>query len=152
MDKLCKDGYVHIQFRFARQPGQISISDETSFEAPDPDFWVPNGYAFLNIDKRGFGISPRGDEPQMYWGEREIQDIYDAIEWAGVQDWSNGNVGMLGVSYLAMNQYRTAALQPPHLKAICPWEGVSDLYKEFFCYGGIPEEGFSRVSRQIFQL
>jgi uncharacterized protein len=141
-DKLCKNGYVHIQFRFARQPGQISISDETSFEAPDPDFWVPNGYAFLNIDKRGFGISPPGDKPQMYWGDGEIQDIYDAIEWAGVQDWSNGNVGMLGVSYLAMNQYRTAALHPPHLKAICPWEGVSDLYREFFFYGGVPEEGF----------
>jgi hypothetical protein len=58
-DKLCKDGYMHIQFRFARQPGQISFSDETSFEAPDPDFWVANGYGVINIDKCGFGISPR---------------------------------------------------------------------------------------------
>lgn len=44
-------------------------------------------------------------------------------------------------SYLSANQYRTAALQPPHLKAICPWEGVSYLYKEFLYSGGIPEEG-----------
>ncbi|MCA9924146.1 MAG: hypothetical protein KC421_17340, partial [Anaerolineales bacterium] len=56
-DVLCKDGYMHIQFRFARQPGTIAFSNETSFEAPDPDFWATNGYAVVNIDKRGFGLS-----------------------------------------------------------------------------------------------
>jgi predicted acyl esterase len=141
-DVLCKDGYIHIQFRLARQPGQFAFSDETSFEAPDPDFWVANGYAVINIDKRGFGLSPT-DTPQMYFGQQEIEDIYDAIEWAGVQDWSNGNVGMLGVSYLAINQYRVAAMQPPHLKAICPWEGVSDLYRDWFYPGGVREDGFT---------
>ena len=142
-DVVCKDGYMHIQFRFARQPGQITISDEASFEAPDPDFWVANGFVMINIDKKGFGLSPRGDHPQGFFTDEEIQNYYDAVEWAGVQPWSNGNVGLLGVSYLAINQYKVAALNPPHLKAICPWEGVSDLYKDWFYPGGVREDGFT---------
>ena len=42
-----------------------------------------------------------------------------------------GRVGLMGVSYLAMSQWRVAALKPPHLRAIVPWEGVTDLYREF---------------------
>lgn len=151
-DVLCKDGYMHIQYRFARQPGILVFSDETSFEAPDPNFWALNGYAILNIDKRGFGKSPKAKTPQSFFDNEEILDIYDSIEWAGIQEWSNGNVGMLGVSYIAINQYKTAAMNPPHLKAICPWEGVSDIYKEWFYHNGVMENGFTpffskRVSR-----
>ena len=142
-DVLCKDGYMHIQFRFARQPGHIVFSDETSFEAPDPDFWATNGYVVINIDKRGFGLSPKGEKPQAFFDEDEIENLYDAVEWAGVQAWSTGNVGLLGVSYLAINQYKVAAMNPPHLKAICPWEGVSDLYKDWFYPGGVREDGFT---------
>ena len=142
-DVVCKDGYMHIQFRFASQPGQITFSNETSFEAPDPDFWVTNDYVVINIDKRGFGLSPKGKEPQVYFGQEEIEDIYDSIEWAGIQPWSNGNVGLLGVSYLAINQYKVATMNPPHLKAIIPWEGVSDLYKDWFYPGGMMEVGFT---------
>ena len=143
-DILWKNGNMLFPFRMSRQPGQISISDETSFEAPDPDFWTSNDYVVINIDKRGFGLSPRAKQPQMYWGEEEIKDCYDAVEWAGAQSWSNGNVGMLGVSYLAINQYQTAEMKPPHLKAICPWEGVSDLYKDMLFPGGVPEIGFAQ--------
>lgn len=142
-DVLCRDGYMHIQLRFARQPGHITFSNETSFEAPDPNFWASNGYVVINIDKKGFGISPKAKEPQIYFGQEEIEDIYDSIEWAGIQPWSNGSVGLLGVSYLAMNQYKVAAMQPPHLKAIIPWEGVSDLYKDWFYPGGVQEIGFT---------
>ena len=142
-DVVCKDGYMHIQLRFARQPGNITFSNETSFEAPDPDFWAVNGYVVVNIDKKGFGLSPKGDHPQAFFDEEEIQNLYDAVEWAGVQPWSNGNVGLLGVSYLAINQYKVAAMNPPHLKAICPWEGVSDLYKDWFYPGGVREDGFT---------
>ena len=142
-DVLCKDGYMHIQFRFARQPSTINFSEETSFEAPDPDFWASNGYVVINIDKRGFGLSPKGSSPQKFFDQDEIENLYDAVEWAGIQPWSNGNVGLLGVSYLAINQYKVAAMQPPHLKAIIPWEGVSDLYKDWFYPGGVREDGFT---------
>ena len=142
-DVLCKNGYMHIQFRFARQPGEITFSDETSFEAPDPHFWASNGYVVINIDKRGFGLSPNDSDPQKFFDNDEIENLYDAVEWAGVQSWSTGKVGLLGVSYLAINQYKVAAMNPPHLKAICPWEGVSDLYKDWFYPGGVREEGFT---------
>jgi predicted acyl esterase len=142
-DVLCKDGYMHIQLKFARQPGKITFSDETSFESPDPNFWASNGYVVINIDKRGFGLSPKATQPQVYFGQEEIEDIYDAIEWASVQPWSSGSVGLLGVSYLAINQYKVAAMNPPHLKAIIPWEGVSDLYKDWFYPGGVQEVGFT---------
>ncbi len=142
-DVLCKDGHMHIQYRFARQPQKIVFSDETSFEAPDPNYWTANGYIMINIDKRGFGISPKATKPQNFFDDDEILDIYDSVEWAGIQEWCNGNVGLLGVSYLAINQYKVAALTPPHLKAICPWEGVSDLYRDWFYHGGVREDGFT---------
>ena len=71
--------------------------------------------------------------------------MYDLIEWAGAQPWSNGNVGMIGVSYLAISQYKAAALLPPSLKAISPWEGFTDAYRDFFRPGGVVEHGFSRI-------
>ena len=52
------------------------------------------------------------------------------IEWAGVQPWSNGKVGLIGISYYGMNQWQVAAEQPPHLAAICPWEGAADWYRD----------------------
>ena len=71
---------------------------------------------------------------------REIQDIYQCIEWAGTQPWSNGKVGMLGISYYASNQWRVAGLHPPHLTAIIPWEGQNDRYRDSGYHGGILSE------------
>jgi hypothetical protein len=73
---------------------------------------------------------------------QDAEDYFDLIEWAATQAWCDGGVALSGVSYLAMSQWRVAALRPPHLKAIIPWEGVSDLYREFVFQGGIPETGF----------
>ncbi len=109
------------------------------YEGPDPGYWCKNGYIVLNPDPRGLWNS-EGDVTLM--SPQEAEDGYDLIEWAGVQGWSNGKVGMLGVSYLAWTQWRVAALNPPHLAAICPWEGVSDFYREFAFHGGIPETWF----------
>ncbi|MFF4934877.1 CocE/NonD family hydrolase [Streptomyces griseofuscus] len=52
--------------------------------------------------------------------DQEADDISEVIAWAAAQPWSTGRVGMLGVSYLAMSQYKVAALNPPAVKAICP--------------------------------
>ena len=73
---------------------------------------------------------------------QDAEDYYDLIEWAAAQPWCDGGVALSGVSYLAMSQWRVAALRPRHLRAIVPWEGVSDLYREFAFQGGIPETGF----------
>jgi predicted acyl esterase len=63
--------------------------------------------------------------------------MYDCIEWAGQQGWSNGKVGLNGISYYGMNQWQVAAQQPPHLAAICIWEGASDFYRDLSHHGGI---------------
>jgi predicted acyl esterase len=115
------------------------LSDQCIFEAPDPAYWCPNGYVIINVDSRGAWNS-EGD--LTFMTEQEGEDGYDLIEWAAAQDWCNGKVGLTGVSYLAWSQWRIAALNPPHLGAIIPWEGVSDFYREFAYHGGIPETYF----------
>lgn len=124
--------------------GNCGIKDEdfnefTKFEAADPVYWTHHGYAIINVDNRGSWWS----EGDLTWmSEQEVEDIYDTIEWAGTQEWSNGKVGMQGVSYLAWSQWKVAAANPPHLAAINPWEGVSDFYRELAFHGGIPETLF----------
>jgi predicted acyl esterase len=130
------------QYRIMNQTETVRFSDQTSWEAPDPAWWVAHGYAVVNADTRGGGHS--GGTGDLF-SDQEAQDIYELIEWAGSQPWSNGNVGMLGVSYLAISQYKAAALHPPALKAICPWEGFTDAYRDFFTPGGIVENGFARI-------
>ncbi len=105
-----------------------------NWEVADPERWVPYGYVCVRVDSRGTGRSPGRVD---VWSRREALDLYQCIEWAAEQDWSNGRVGLAGISYYAMNQYQVAALQPPHLAAICPWEGSSDWYREFARHGGI---------------
>lgn len=104
------------------------------WELTDPEQWVPHGYAVLRVDSRGAGWSPG---VQDLWSAREIQDYCACIEWAGSQDWCNGSVGLLGISYYAANQWLAAAAQPRYLKAIIPWEGASDCYRELYHHGGI---------------
>jgi predicted acyl esterase len=119
--------------------GDIRVSPFTSFEAPDPLYWVGNGYAVMQADVRGMHQS-QGHAGVLT--DQDAEDYYDLIEWAAAQPWCDGAVGLSGVSYLAMSQWRVAALRPPHLKAFIAWEGVSDLYREFAFQGGIPETGF----------
>lgn len=115
------------------------LSPLTAFEAPDPVFWGRHGYAVAFADPRGAWLS-EGDFHHN--GTIEGEDCYDAIQWLASQPWSNGKVGMTGVSYLACIQYLVAPLKPPALAAINPWEGFSDWYREFAYHGGIPETGF----------
>ncbi|MFL2001561.1 CocE/NonD family hydrolase [Microbacterium sp. A1-JK] len=115
------------------------MSDLTTFEGPDPVFWVPRGYALVIADIPGTWYA-KG--PASYASPEEAEDFADLIEWAGTQPWSNGRVGLTGVSYLTVAQWRVAGLTPPHLAAINPWEGWSDTYREVARHGGIPETSF----------
>ena len=113
-----------------------------TWEVPDPERWVPAGYAVIVVDARGTGKSPGFYEMMAPLQTREY---YDAIEWAGVQSWSNGKVGLLGVSYLAIKQWQVAALQPPHLAAFIPWEGMFDHYRDLYRHGGIYSSFFLKL-------
>lgn len=121
--------------------GMYETSVFTPWEAPDPGFWVPNGYVLVKAALRGTAGAGGRIDPLS---PTEAEDFFDIIEWAGTQPWSNGNVGTNGVSYLAMTQWRVAPLRPPHLKAMIPWEGASDLYRDWCFHGGIPDTGFVR--------
>ena len=110
------------------------------WETVDPERWVPHGYVVIQIDARGTGKSPGYLDPRS---AREIQDYYCSIEWAGRQPWSTGKVGLIGISYFAFTQWAVAALQPPHLAAIIPWEGYVDYYRDGSHHGGIFSNGFS---------
>ena len=116
-----------------------TMSAYTAFEAPDPFYWVPHGYAVIYADPRGTWHS---EGRATYLSDQEAQDFYDLIEWAGTRNWSNGKVGLSGVSYLTSAQWRVAELNPPHLAAINPWEGWTDTYREVARHGGIPETSF----------
>jgi predicted acyl esterase len=115
------------------------ISSHTAFEAPDPVYWCAAGYAVVYPDPRGSWYS-QGE--LRHGGLGEARDCYDLIEWLAERPWTNGRVGMTGVSYLAAIQWQVAPLRPPHLAAINPWEGFTDWYREFALHGGIPETSF----------
>lgn len=111
------------------------------FEAPDPAYWCAHGYAILNPDPAGVGHSTGNIR---FFGTQDAADGYDVIEWAGTRSWSNGKVALAGNSWLAISQWFIAATRPPHLRAIAPWEGVSDLYADWFAWGGIPDFAFGQ--------
>jgi len=136
-------GYrVNVLYRLLRQPARVHFSSLTGWEAPDPAWWAAQGYAVVTCDLRGAGTS---EGSASLLSDQEGEDVYDVIEWAASQPWSTGAVGMTGVSYLAISQWKAAALQPPGLKAICPWEGFTDAYRDMLRPGGIREDGFTRL-------
>lgn len=118
------------------------------WEVPDPERWVPDGFVVVVVDGRGSGMSPGYLDP---FSPQETRDLYECIEWAAAQPWSNAKVGLLGVSYLAIKQWQVAALRPPHLAAIAPWEGAWDSYRDRGRHGGILSDSFTRAwwPRQI---
>jgi predicted acyl esterase len=141
---------VHFNLAFKPQwdrllqihPGLIGNGSSGRFlrwEVPDPERWVPDDFVVVVADARGSGKSPGYLDPRS---PRENQDYYELIEWAAREPWSNGKVGLLGISYLAINQWSVAALDPPHLKAICPWEGYWDHYRDNSHHGGILSSSF----------
>lgn len=134
----------HVPSRFERfptagiEPG--TVSDLAMFEGPDPAYWCRNGYAIAHVDPRGTWWS-EGDA--VFYGQQEAEDGREVVDWLGAQQWCNGRVGMLGVSYLARVQWFIAATQPECLAAISPWEGYVDAYRERSYHGGIPETRFA---------
>ena len=105
-----------------------------SWETVDPEKWVPDGYVCIRVDSRGAGRSPGVIDCRS---SRETADFCSCIEWAGEQIWSNGKVGLTGISYYAINQWQVAALKPKYLAAMCVWEGSVDYYRDGTHHGGI---------------
>jgi len=132
-----QEGYPDQWQRMADQHPDVpagSTNKYQNWEVVDPEKWVPDGYACVRVDSRGAGRSPGFIDP---FSPRETKDFYLCVEWAGTQPWSSGKVGLLGISYYAINQWHVASLQPPHLTAMIPWEGAADWYRDMTYHGGI---------------
>ncbi|MCC6531835.1 MAG: CocE/NonD family hydrolase [Burkholderiales bacterium] len=132
-----QDGYKSAWEIMCRDnPDAVAGSSNTyqNWEVCDPEKWVPDGYAIVRVDSRGAGRSPGF---LAHNNARENRDFAACIEWAAVQPWCSGKVGLNGISYYAASQWRAAALQPPHLAAICVWEGWADNYRDSTHHGGI---------------
>lgn len=97
-------------------------------EAGDTRFFVTRGYVHVVGGPRAIGRSEGG-------GSREF-DSYDLIEWIAAQPWCDGNVGMVGIGAFASEQFHAAKQQPPHLKAIFPY----DPRGAYGSFGGFREE------------
>jgi predicted acyl esterase len=132
-----EDGYETAWRRMAENHPDVpngSTNKYQNWEVVDPEKWVPDGYACVRVDSRGCGRSPGYVE---LWSASEAKDFAQCIEWGGKQPWSNGKVGLNGISYYAMNQWQVASLNPKHLAAICIWEGAADFYRDVSHHGGI---------------
>ncbi|HEX3937842.1 MAG TPA: CocE/NonD family hydrolase [Xanthobacteraceae bacterium] len=132
-----QDGYPSAWQRMIELHPDVAAGSSNlyqSWEVVDPEKWVPHDYACVRVDSRGAGCSPGFID---HFSPRETKDFYNCIEWAGVQPWSNGKVGLNGISYYGINQWHVASLQPPHLAAMCIWEGAADWYRDMTHHGGI---------------
>jgi uncharacterized protein len=132
-----QDGYPSAWQRMVDLHPDIAAGSSNlyqSWEVVDPEKWVPHDYACVRVDSRGCGCSPGYID---HFSPRETKDFYDCIEWAAAQPWSSGKVGLNGISYYAINQWHVASLQPPHLSAMCIWEGAADWYRDMTHHGGI---------------
>jgi putative CocE/NonD family hydrolase len=79
-----------------------SLSGLEKFEAPDPAEWCPRGYTVVNVDARGC-FDSEGDI--FFFGTQEGRDGHDTIEWIAEQSWCDGNVALVGNSWLAITQW-----------------------------------------------
>jgi predicted acyl esterase len=132
-----QDGYPSAWERMVEKHPDVAAGSTNKYQAwevVDPEKWVPDGYVCVRVDSRGAGRSPGYID---HFSPRETKDFYNCIEWSGVQPWSSGRVGLNGISYYGINQWHVASLQPPHLAAMCIWEGAADWYRDMTHHGGI---------------
>tara|TARA_B110000438_G_scaffold45945_1_gene46099 strand:+ start:699 stop:2447 length:1749 start_codon:yes stop_codon:yes gene_type:complete len=132
-----QEGYPSAWDRMAEKHPDVTAGSTNRYqnwEVVDPEKWIPDGYICVRVDSRGCGRSPGYIQ---HFSPRETSDFEQCIEWAGTQAWSNGKVGLNGVSYFGINQWQVASRQPKHLAAMCIWEGAADWYRDMTHHGGI---------------
>lgn len=108
-------------------------------ESGDSSFFARRGYVHAVFNVRGTGKS---EGFYQLGGPLEVQDVCHLVAWLAGQSWSDGNVGMFGVSYFARIAKLVAAEGPPALKAVfAPFAGTDD-YRHRWYHGGILASGF----------
>lgn len=92
-------------------------------------FFAHRGYVCARVDIRGFGTS-EGIPTDREYSEQEQADGLQIISWLARQSWSNGNVGMMGISWSGFNALQMAMLHPPELKAILAVDATAELFHD----------------------
>ncbi len=92
-------------------------------------YFARHGYVGVRVDIRGFGNSG-GTPPHREYSQQEQKDCERVLAWLARQPWSNGKVGMLGISWGGFNAIQMAMRRPPALKAILAIEATEALFKE----------------------
>jgi uncharacterized protein len=136
-DLSVMEGYPGVWDKMVKDIPELlegSSNVHQNWEVADPEQWVRDGFAVVRIDARGIGTSEGWLDP---FGPQEREDFAEVIERLAHQPWSNGNIGVTGISYYAMTAWGVAALNPPSLKAIAVWEGAVDFYRDAAYHGGI---------------
>ena len=136
-----KDG-VHLAVTYyrpvAKTPGETFpvIMEKVPYRKDDffalgdyeyGSYFAKRGYVVARVDVRGTGGSG-GAIPASEYSEAEISDAEELIAQLSNKSWSNGNVGMYGISWSAFNSLMTAHRKPPALKAIIAAHGSTDLF------------------------
>jgi uncharacterized protein len=111
---------------------------ERFFESPKPAFYCTRGYVLVQAAERGCGFNQGKFELH---GTKAAEDGHDLVEWIAGQPWCTGQVGMMGASGYGVMQWLTAALNPPHLKALVVL-GTTDNYRGLCYSGGILRKPF----------
>src|SRR5436190_17369242 len=112
--------------------------NESATVGVDPLF-VKHGYVQVIVDVRGTGTSEGSWDS---FGEAEQRDSYDLSRWSVSRPWSSGKLVLYGSSYMAINQFFTAAQHPPGLKAMFPIVPAEDVYRDVTWHGGAVDSGF----------
>ncbi len=98
------------------------------------------GYVVVGVNMRGTGCSGGAFD---FFEYLQSLDGYDVVEAVAAQSWSNGDVGLVGISYPGISQLFVAQTQPPHLRAITPLSVIADTYRSTLYPGGILNSGFA---------
>jgi len=96
---------------------------------PTHSYFARRGYVGARVDIRGFGAS-EGVPPEREYSEQEQEDGEQVIAWLAHQPWSNGNVGMFGISWGGFNSLQMAMRHAPGLKAILAVDATAELFHD----------------------
>ena len=116
--------FTHTRYHRANVDKDGKIVSET--DSPLSQIFLKHGYIIVVVDVRGSGAS-FGTWTGLFNPE-ETRDAHEIIEWLAKQPWCDGNIGMVGGSYLGATQLMAASTRPPHLKAIFPIVPPFDLF------------------------
>jgi len=96
-------------------------------------YFAHRGYVCARVDIRGFGAS-EGFPTSREYSEQEQLDGLEIIHWLAHQSWSNGKVGMMGISWSGFNSLQMAMRNPPELKAILAVDATAELFHDDIHY------------------